>query len=505
MKEPEDDKITRRQFLLASAVAGGSVILPVSARAQNSMQMPMPATSPTPSVQTGPANVTLRIATGLLELAPDHIVSTTLYNGQFPGPLLRFKEGEPVTIDLFNDTDTRELVHWHGQIIPTDVDGAAEEGTPYVPAHGMRRITLTPKPAGFRFYHTHVVAKGDLNRGTYTGQAGPVYIEPKNDPGAYDREIFLTLKEFEPTFSQGGDMAMDFLAGALIPELQQIGRKADMEAEEKKKGYEVGYDLFSINGKMLGQGEPLKVKQGERVLFHVLNASAGEIRSLALPGHTFRIVALDGNPVPTEAEVPLLWLGTAERVSAIVEMKHPGVWIMGDLADDDRGHGMGIVVEYAEHKGKPVWIPPKPFHWDYLRFAKGGVTAVSPDETFEMRFAKDNAAEEGFNRWTINGIVYPMTQGVVPASFQLKQGRRYRIRMRNASDDIHPIHLHRHSFELTKLAGKPTAGVMKDVVMVGGYQETEVDFTADNPGLTLFHCHQQLHMDFGFMTLFDYV
>jgi hypothetical protein len=46
---------------------------------------------------------------------------------------------------------------------------------------------------------------------------------------------------------------------------------------------------------------------------------------------------------------------------------------------------------------------------------------------------------------------------------------------------------------------------MKDVVMVGGYQEVEVDFTADNPGLTLFHCHQQLHMDFGFMTLFDYV
>jgi FtsP/CotA-like multicopper oxidase with cupredoxin domain len=46
---------------------------------------------------------------------------------------------------------------------------------------------------------------------------------------------------------------------------------------------------------------------------------------------------------------------------------------------------------------------------------------------------------------------------------------------------------------------------MKDVVMLGGYQELVMDFTADNPGLTLFHCHQQLHMDYGFMTLFDYV
>ncbi len=56
----------------------------------------------------------------------------------------------------------------------------------------------------------------------------------------------------------------------------------------------------------------------------------------------------------------------------------------------------------------------------------------------------------------------------VPASFHLKQGKRYRIHMRNASDDIHPVHLHRHSFELTSLAGKPIAGILKDVVMLGG-------------------------------------
>ena len=270
-------------------------------------------------------------------------------------------------------------------------------------------------------------------------------------------------------------------------------------------GYEVGYGSFTINGRMLGHGEPIRVKQGERVLFHILNGSATEIRSLALPGHSFKVVALDGNPVPNPAQVPILWLGTAERISAIVEMNHPGVWIMGDLADDDRRHGMGSVVEYAGRGGQPKWIAPAPFHWDYTRFAKVGATAPSPDETIEMIFAKDNAAEEGFNRWTINGVAFPMSDEMIPASFHLKQGKRYRIRMRNASDDIHPIHLHRHSFELTSLAGKPTAGILKDVVMLGGYQEAEVDFIADNPGLTLFHCHQQLHMDYGFMTLFDYV
>jgi FtsP/CotA-like multicopper oxidase with cupredoxin domain len=120
-----------------------------------------------------------------------------------------------------------------------------------------------------------------------------------------------------------------------------------------------------------------------------------------------------------------------------------------------------------------------------------------------MIFEKLNAAENGFNQWTINGAAFAMEKS--EPSVRLRQGRRYRLRMRNASDDIHPIHLHRHSFELTKYAGKATSGVMKDVIMVGGYQEVEVDFVADNPGLTLFHCHQQLHMDFGFMSLFNYV
>jgi FtsP/CotA-like multicopper oxidase with cupredoxin domain len=453
------------------------------------------------------ADYTIRVASGLVELAPDHIVSTTLYNGQFPGPLLRFKEGQGAVVEIYNDTDTPELVHWHGQAISSEADGAAEEGSPLVPAHGMRRISFVPKPSGFRFYHTHVTAGGDLNRGTYTGQVGPVYIEPRSNPGAYDREIFLVLKEFSPTFSRGGDMAMDALVGAPVKALQETGKAADDAAKEKTKdktrGFEVGYDLFAINGRMLGHGDPIRVKQGERVLFHVLNASATEIRSLALPGHTFRIVALDGNPVPTEAEVPLLWLGTAERVSAVVEMKHPGVWIMGDIADDDRNRGMGTVVEYAGHSGKPQWSKPKPYRWDYSLFGKLNGAPAVPDETIEFVIVKHNAALGGFNQWTLNGEAFSMD--TMKPMYRITPGRRYRLKFRNASDDIHPLHLHRHSFELVRVGGKPVAGVIKDVVMLAGFQEAEFDFVADNPGPTLFHCHQQLHMDFGFMALFDYV
>ncbi|HKS77123.1 MAG TPA: multicopper oxidase domain-containing protein [Terriglobales bacterium] len=489
---------SRRGFLKAAALSTGALLLP-----------PMEGYSQAPAAnaaaESQKADYTVRIRVSPIEIAPNRILSIANYNDQFPGPLIRLKEGQPVTIDIFNDTETPEQLHWHGQMVPVEVDGASEEGTPFVPAKGKRRITFTPRPAGFRFYHTHNRGGANLAAGQYSGQVGPVYIEPKHEPGNYDREVFLVMKEFEPTFSRGGDMPQDFLPPVEVKELHNQG-ESTMKASLAKgipKGYEVGYGSFTINGRMLGHGEPIRVKQGQRVLFHVLNGSATEMRSLALPGHTFRVVALDGNPVPNPAPVPVLWIGTAERVSAIVEMNHPGVWILGDLDDDDRRHGMGIVVEYAGQKGKGEWAQPAPYHWNYLHFGKSGASAAA-DETIEMTYVKENAAEEGFNRWTINGVAYPMTGEIAPATVHLKQGKRYRIRMRNASDDIHPIHLHRHSFELTKIFGKATAGIMKDVMMLGGYQEAEVDFVADNPGLTLFHCHQQLHMDFGFMTLFDY-
>jgi FtsP/CotA-like multicopper oxidase with cupredoxin domain len=87
---------------------------------------------------------TIRIANAAVELAPGRIVHTTAYNGLFPGPLLRLHAGRPVTVDILNETDIPEQFHWHGQSIPSAVDGAAEEGTPYIPARGSRRIRFTP-------------------------------------------------------------------------------------------------------------------------------------------------------------------------------------------------------------------------------------------------------------------------------------------------------------------------------------------------------------------------
>jgi FtsP/CotA-like multicopper oxidase with cupredoxin domain len=119
----------RRDFLkLAglSAISGLSTIelAPASLLAANN-QSP----SPKALAQEKP-DFSLRIAPLKVELAPGRIVDTVGYNGTVPGPLLRAKEGQRITIDVRNDNDVPKLVHWHGLKVPSDMDGAMDEGTP---------------------------------------------------------------------------------------------------------------------------------------------------------------------------------------------------------------------------------------------------------------------------------------------------------------------------------------------------------------------------------------
>ena len=437
------------------------------------------------------ANFTLQIAPMMVELAPQVVISTIGYNNKVPGPLLRLREGQPVTVDVVNDTDVPEYVHWHGLIVPSEVDGAEEEGTPPVPPHGRRRYQFVAKPAGSRWYHSHTAAMIDLHRGAYTGQFGFFMIDSANDPGLYDQEAFLALREWQYFLStiDQDEMAAD-------PKDPMPERPATRDL--RPNGLEVSAPLYSINDKILGAGDPLRVQLGQRVLMHLLNASAAQIHRVALPGHKFQVIALDGNPVPAPQPVEVIEIAPGERVDAIVDMNNPGVWILGELRDVARRSGMGIVVEYANQQQRALWTPPPKSRWDYTIF---GTTASHPppDQTIDMVFEKVPGGPHGINRWLVNGKEFPHDR-----EFVFRQGRRYRLVFHNRSDDSHPLHIHRHMFELVELNGKPTAGIKKDTVIVPAFGRATVDLVADQPGLTLFHCHIQQHMDFGFMALFHY-
>jgi FtsP/CotA-like multicopper oxidase with cupredoxin domain len=429
------------------------------------------------------AHYALRIEPHKLEIANGVVVETTAYNGQVPGPILRVREGVPVTIDVTNRTANADIVHWHGLAIDSRNDGAMEEGSPMISAGGTLRYQFTPRPSGTRWYHTHTPAGTNLSLGTYTGQFGFLLVEGHPDPGHYDQEIFLAIHHWEPSF---------------VPMVEQM-REASANAP-LTPGSDVGYKYATVNQHMLGAGEPIRVKRGQRVLMHLLNASATENVVLALPGHTFKIIAMDGNPVPNPVAVETLSLAVAERVDAILEMNAPGVWALGSTLAKSRAMGLGVVVEYAGATGAPVWRDPAPAEWDYSQFANPA-KAAEPDETFTLTF-RDVGPMNGskFDTWTINNQSWPKIDPL-----RVRQGRRYRMILRNGSGDQHPIHLHRHTFEVTRVGTKEFSGLRKDVVNVMPLDSVAVDFIADNPGDTLLHCHQALHMDFGFMQLMKYV
>ena len=438
------------------------------------------------------ADHTLRIAPTTVELDRSHILSTIGYNGSAPGPVLRMREGKQVTVDIINDTDTPELVHWHGMLIPPEVDGTEEEGSPLVPPHAQRRIQLTPGPAGSRWYHSHAMAMADLHKGAYTGQFGFVYVDSGDNPGAYDQELFLAVRDWEPFFTGTMDDEDDDTHNGLLLE-----KPATMNTDPD--GLEVGSMTYSINDKALGAGEPIRLRQGVRLLIHFLNSSAIENRRIALAGHKMKVIAMDGNVVPTPQEVDSIFIGAGERIDVLVEMNHPGIWILGSTEKMIRESGLGVVVEYAGQHRQPQWIDPPKTPWDYTIFGKASSASPVPQQTIELIFEKVPGGAGKFNLWLVNGKPYPHER-----EFVLEKGTRYRLIMRNRTDDAHPMHLHRHLFELVEINGKRTAGVIKDTVVVPYYGRAIVDLTADQPGLALFHCHIQQHIDYGFKALFRY-
>ena len=151
----------------------------------------------------------LRIAPAKIEIAPGSIIPTTAYNGGTLVSPIRMREGIPVHVEITNDTDMEEYVHWHGFFVPASLDGAMEEKSFPVPR--WRKTQLSAHPATSRrairtFAHngrsqSYVWFLRDAQQwskcGTYSGQFGFVYIEPKSDLGRYDQEMFLSTHEWD--------------------------------------------------------------------------------------------------------------------------------------------------------------------------------------------------------------------------------------------------------------------------------------------------------------------
>ncbi len=309
-----------------------------------------------------------------------------------------------------------------------------------VPARSVRRMQFVPARPGLYFYHSQQVAAVHLDAGLYSGQVGPLLVDLPGRPAPHERVI--VLKDCEPFIRR------------------------------TRRGCEITGRSVTINGR-LPEHARVECEAGRPVLVHVLNASATEPMTLSLPGHWFDVVALDGNTVPTPVRMPNLPLHPGERLSAWIRPDRPTGWVV-------RSGGAETL--------------------DYTLFGSGA--AALPNETLDIVLTRHDAARSGLNRWSVNGASFSAADA--RPLLHVRQGLRYRLRIHNTSDEILPLHLQRHRLEVASVAGRPTAGPLKDVIAIGAHQQVEVDFTADNRGPALLHCTRQMHKDFGLMALIDY-
>src|SRR5579871_5844529 len=134
--------LTRRRLLTGGTLLTAGSALPGAARTLADFSTPGFPGPGSPASMPGPPDYAFDIRPCALEIDARHTIKTTGYDGKVPGPLLRFREGQTVTIDVTNRSSEPEIVHWHGLFLPPDVDGAMEEGTPMIAPGEVRRISF---------------------------------------------------------------------------------------------------------------------------------------------------------------------------------------------------------------------------------------------------------------------------------------------------------------------------------------------------------------------------
>jgi len=227
--------------------------------------------------------------------------------------------------------------------------------------------------------------------------------------------------------------------------------------------------FISVGGRSLG-ADAIGVRSGEQLRFHFVHAGGSEEVHLHLPGHRFTVIALDGYPVPSRAAVEVVSLAAGERIQAIVEMNRPGNWILGSVDDAERAGGRCVQVVYADQDGPAIWHRPAVLDWAYSRFSGIDRAVPLPDQTVEMMLEKRQGVGARGVHWIVDGKACSDID-----QLPFKPGRRYRVRMMNATDRAHPVRLPQHKFVLTRVNQVPVSGIIKDTVRLERYNVIEAD------------------------------
>jgi bilirubin oxidase len=427
------------------------------------------------SREPGTVEVTLTASEVRLSVVPGVETDAIAFNGQVPGPTIEAWEGDRVIVHFKNELDEPTTIHWHGIHLPFHADGSPfdpvgpGEQTDYV-------FTIQPGTAGTYWYHPHPDARTQYQ--IAKGLFGTFIVRSRDDPlPATLTEKLIIL--FDNRFGLDGSVDL-----------------ADPQSPQGRVDFENGRegDVMFVNGQIM---PTIPIRAGEVQRWRVLNASAGRVFRLSIPGHTFLHVGSDGGLFEKPIETDEILLANTERVELLVR----GTGAPGDRTvlrnlpynryipqtrpDDWKEPYDLLTVQYTDEEPvAPIDLPAT-------------LVAIDPVDTADVAARRSLTLTQGF----INGKTMDMSRVDVSA----RLGTTEIWTVENLVGMDHPFHLHGFRFQIIERDGVPEPyPSWKDTVNVPKHQTVRFVVRFDDyPGKWMFHCHILTHEDLGMMGVLE--
>jgi multicopper oxidase len=435
----------------------------------------------------GQSVVTARLSPQLTTLDLGGLeVDTWAYGDRLPGPLIRATAGDLLSISVDNRLAVDTSVHCHGIALRNDMDGVPGiTQDPIAPGETYDYKFTAPDP-GTYFYHPHSGVQ--LDRGLY----GVLLIDDPAEPGDYDDEWVIVLDDWVDGTGQTADDVLADLksGGASHGSMGGMGGSGD-GSRSLGHGGDVVYPHYLINGRIPKGPVSFTGKPGQRIRLRVVNAGSDTAFRLALGGHELTVTHSDGFPVvPTATDAILVGMG--ERYDVTITLAE-GVFALVASAEGKTGAASAVVrttegdapaVSTLPELGKRVLLGTDLVVAEQVRLSERKV-----DREHELVLRGSMSRYE----WTINGRSFPDH-----GQLAISEGERVRLRFTNESMMFHPMHVHGHTFALSR------GGARKDTVIVRPMASLDVELDANNPGQWMTHCHNIYHAESGMMTTLSY-
>jgi FtsP/CotA-like multicopper oxidase with cupredoxin domain len=437
------------------------------ARAEFAGAYPVEA-SPTGVVRT----FELVAAPATLPLVDGKPLEVWAYNGQVPGPTLRIRLGETLRVKFTNHLPQETTIHWHGVRLPNSMDGVPHLTQPPVPPGGTFVYEFTPKDAGTFWFHPHVRASEQVERGLYG-----VLIVDDATPVGYSRDLVWVLD----------DVLLDPSTGQIAP---QFNTRHDL-AMDGRWG-----NAITINGRT---GTVLHVRPGERIRLRLLDSANGRVFVPDFGDLGAKIIAVDGLYLRTPLPARGFELAPGNRLDLELVFDHSSsapleVW---DRYSPQRPNKLATIEVDGELVDTPRFVTPSNPNVP----AWAGALDAPIAHTFRL-----NAQPGGpFGiAWTIDGVAFAGHDHAMPASATLERGQFARLHFTNESPRIHPIHTHGMFFRLLARDGvRVDEPFFRDTVVVHPREEIDVGVVPTDAGTWMMHCHILEHAEAGMMTTID--